>query len=402
MQLNIKRIIGNSYVLGVLFSMLSIGVSLLINVILYPIYWKILSASDFQSWFSIFEFSLLFLLLDVGFSQNFIKNNVGGETSVFEKNYQILRGTLLLVSVFAFLIQLPIFLYLRQPANVSQFIPYCLLALSTALTLWAYSETAALRVLLKFNAVASISIAGNIAFLVVVFYFKEHGVYAISCGVLLRALVVSILQVSILSKVIRIKTILSFEFEGAATNVLMNFSYLSIFAFDAVVFSKAGLKVADVASYMLNRKLYDLVRGFFDAAMNVISVKLVKQKLSDHFVIVLTTLTLIFGTVYLIAPFVYRYAIGSSAFDSQLSLNLAFCGMFAAMIRFCQLSFYMTNHSNQIIALFVGMASLKILFFISLFLAHSDIRTFYLLQNVLMALLVAFIYWRYSKHVIPI
>ena len=226
---------------------------------------------------------------------------------------------------------------------------------------------------------------------------KEHGVYAISTGVLLRALIVSVLQVSVLSKVIKIKTILTFEFEGAATNVLMNFSYLSIFAFDAVVFSKAGLKVVDVASYMLNRKLYDLVRGFFDAAMNVISVKLVKQKLSDHFVIVLATLALIFGAVYLLAPFIYRYAIGSNAFNSQLSLNLALCGVFAALIRFCQLSFYMTNHSRHILTLFVGMVSLKILSFISLFLAHVDIQIFYLVQNVLMASLVAYTYWRYQK-----
>ncbi|MFZ6724240.1 hypothetical protein ACO0K2_01965 [Undibacterium sp. MH2W] len=391
------KALNNTYVVGIFFTMLSICVSLLINVILYPIYWKILTTSDFQNWFSIFEFSLLFLLLDIGFSQNFIKNNVESSAVVFEHNFHKLRGTLFIVSVFAFVVQLPVFFFIRQPENFTQFFPYFLLALSTAFTLWAYSETAALRVLLKFNSIAFISITGNLIFLILVFYFRHYGIYAIAYAVLLRALVINFLQLFILSKSVKLKMIFSLQFEGATTNALMNFSYLSIFAFDAVVFSKAGIKGSDVASYMLNRKVYDLIKGFFDAAMNVISVKLVKQKLSDHLLYVVLFLGLIFLSVYLVSPYLYRYAIGSNSFDSKLSFLLALSGFLAAITRFCQLSFYMTSQTTLILNLFAVISFLKLVSFSTLFVFHTQIPNFYFLQCGFMLLLILFTYLNNRK-----
>lgn len=391
-----------TYFLGVFFTLISIFVSLLINVILYPIYWKVLSVSDFQNWFSIFEFSLFFLLADIGFSQEFIKNCANKDINFIQRSYEVLRGVLLVISLIVLVFQLPIFFYLRRPSDIHQFLPYCFLAISTAVTLWSYAETAALRVLLKFNSIAAISIFGNFVFLFLVYYFNEFGVYTIAIGVLVRALVISISQNFLLSKYLKIKTVISFKFKMIGANAIMNFSYLATFAFDAVALPKLGIKNTDVASYMLNRKIYDLIRSFFDAAMNVISVKLSTHKISDHIFLVAFLLIFVFFGVYALGPVIYRVAINSSAFDSGLSFSLAFSGLCTALIRYFQLSFYMTNQTSLIFRLFLGIMGIKAASFLFVFFVNVDVIKFSVIQNIFLILLIFHVYHYYRRRSVSV
>ena len=378
-----KKIWRDPYFLGIFYSLLSMAVTLSINVLLYPIYWKILSKPDFVTWFSVFELSQFFLLLDIGFSQNFIKNNATGNSDSIEKNYHRLRGTLLLVALFALLIQLPTFFFTTETDSLQNFFPYFLLALSTALTLWSYAETAALRVFLSFQTIYIINIASSLVFLGIVLFFKEYGIYAIAIGSFIRAVLQNVAQTLALSFRLRITMKLVMVFESTMSAFFMNSAYLLLFAFDAIIFSKIGIKPDAVSSYMMNRKLYDILRGVFDVAMNIVAVRLANKRSARLTIGSSTVIIMLFGSALIFSPQIYKLVFGQDAYNGNLSLVLALAGASASVFRFYQTSLFMSNATYSILLLLIGTVIAKALSIISLYFTAFRIDIFYYLQTIL-------------------
>jgi hypothetical protein len=273
-----KPSVSNHYVEGVMLSTLSMAVSLVVSLVVYPIYWKVLPRSEFVTWFATFEFSQFFLLLDIGFTQSFIKKCAGENTAEIEEGYMVLRGTMLLVAAFALIVQLPAFALAAAPESSSAAVPYIFLAASTAITIWSYAETAALRVLLDFRAIYTINIGSNAVFLSVAYFGREFGLFAIAGACLIRAVLQNFAQIALLSRKLRIATICCPQFDGVGSSFLMNSAYLIVFSLDAVIFNRMGVKASDVSSFILNRKIYDVFRGVTDAAMNVVAIRLASSR----------------------------------------------------------------------------------------------------------------------------
>jgi len=367
------------YFHGISLSVLSMGVSLGINLITYPLFLKTLPEKEFIAWFSTFEISQLFLLLDIGFTQGFIRNCSGSNINHIKSEFAVLRGSLRIMALLAFLVQMPIYCFTSGVAEIESIIPYALLAASVTVTIASYSETAALRVLLDFKSIYIANIAASIVFGLVIYLAKEFGVIAIAAGCLIRSMVQSVMQKVMLPPRIQVSPIYIFKFDATGTTLLMNSSYFFIFAFDSVLFNKFGILPRDISTYMIHRKLFDVFRGVNDAILNVIAVRLASSVSTK--ILAMGIGGTILGAIisFIFVPVAFKFLFGQSVLQISLTLILTCVACCTSLFRFAQIWCFMARIPKVIIKLFLFVILAKFAAAVSLFL-YTSIVMFYCVQ----------------------
>ena len=83
----------NKYSCGIILSLSATTISLIGTFIVYRMLWTGVAITQFAFWFSFLELSQLFLLADVGFTQDFIRNAVR-QNADFNRELATVRGKL--------------------------------------------------------------------------------------------------------------------------------------------------------------------------------------------------------------------------------------------------------------------------------------------------------------------
>jgi hypothetical protein len=326
---------------GVLMSLFAVAVAISVSLVAYPVYWHSLTARQFSVWFSVVELGTLFIPLDFGLSERFIKVAVGERADRIEALYMRLRSDLFKIAVLAFCVQVPIYLAIAHTQEIDQYLPFLVLALCPALGVMCYAESALLRTQSRFVEIYGLNAFASLLFLALVLILSPYGILGLSLAALARSLTIFSGQVFMARAQHRWR-LQVFSFSGVSWGAFVaNASYLTMFSFDGVLFLSQGAAPAAVSAYLMNRKPFDVLKGLFDAAMAVVFVRIARM---PHNLGLAAGLVCSFAVgamvVYLAGPYALDLWIGHGVHNAELSAALAFAVVAVVTSRVVQLFNY--------------------------------------------------------------
>ena len=309
---------------GVLMSLFAVAVAISVSLVAYPVYWHSLTATQFSVWFSVVELGTLFIPLDFGLSERFIKVAVGERADRIDALYLRLRSDLLRIAVVAFCVQVPIYLLIAHTQHIDEYLPFLVLALCPALGVMCYAESALLRTQSRFVEIYALNAFASLMFLGLVLALSPYGILGLALAALSRSLVIFCGQVVMARRHHHWRWGI-FPFSGVSWGAFVaNASYLTMFSFDGVLFLSQGAAPNAVSAYLMNRKPFDVVKGLFDAAMAVVFVRIARM---PHNLGLACGLIVAFAigalAVYAAGSYVLGLWIGPGVHDATLSASLA-------------------------------------------------------------------------------
>lgn len=316
---------------GVMMSLFAVVVAISVSLVAYPIYWHSLTARQFGVWFSVVELGTLFIPLDFGLSERFIKVAVGERADRVDALYLRLRSDLAKIALAAFCVQVPIYLAIAHTQEVNEYLPFLILALCPALGVMCYAESALLRTQSRFVEIYGLNAFASLLFLGLVLALSPYGVLGLSIAALMRSLTIFCGQV-FMARAHHHWRMPFFPFSGVSWGAfLANASYLTMFSFDGVLFLSQSAAPAAVSGYLMNRKPFDVLKGLFDAAMAVVFVRIARM---PHNLGLAAGLVASFVVGAMVVYFAGAYAlgwwIGPGVHDATLSAALA-CAVVAVV-----------------------------------------------------------------------
>jgi hypothetical protein len=316
---------------GVLMSLFAVAVAISVSLVAYPIYWHSLTARQFSVWFSVVELGTLFIPLDFGLSERFIKVAVGERADRIDALYQRLRSDLARIALVAFCIQIPIYLAIAHTQEVNDYLPFVVLALCPALGVMCYAESALLRTQSRFVEIYGLNAFASLLFLGLVLALSPYGILGLSLAALARSATIYGGQLY-MARAHHHWRMPRFPFSGVSWGAfLANASYLTMFSFDGVLFLSQSAAPAAVSGYLMNRKPFDVLKGLFDAAMAVVFVRIARMPHNLGLAVVLVC-GFVAGAmvVYLAGAYALGWWIGPGVHDAAMSAAIA-CAVVAVV-----------------------------------------------------------------------
>lgn len=326
---------------GVLMSLFAVAVAISVSLVAYPIYWHSLTARQFSVWFSVVELGTLFIPLDFGLSERFIKVAVGERAEQVQELYMRLRSDLFKIATVAFCVQIPIYLAIAHTQELDQYLPFVVLALCPALGVMCYAESALLRTQSRFVEIYALNAAASVMFLALVLCLSHLGILGLSLAALSRSLVIFLGQMVMASSHHRWRMRI-YRFSGVSWGAFVaNASYLTMFSFDGVLFLSQGAAPGAVSTYLMNRKPLDVLKGLFDAAMAVVFVRIARMPHNLGLAAgLIGSFAVGAGVVYVAGPYALDWWIGPGVHNAELSAALAFAVVAVVTARVTQLFNY--------------------------------------------------------------
>lgn len=375
---------------GMIYAAATFVLSVLIGFYVYRFLWNSVSKSIFTSWFTIFEFSQLLLLLDIGFTHSFIKKYINADKNTIFQALPELRGALLIAGVIGALVCLLIADFTsRSNIENAPYICYVFLAGSIAVTLWGYTDAAVLRIQHKFELIYLINIFSNIIFFLFLFLnlFKD-AVITLAIATLIRSIIQVILQLLAAGCVIALKA--PKISNGSFSVISLNLSYFLFFSLDALILTFLHISVVTIAFVLILRKYYDSPRGLCDSLMNVASVAFAKyeDKKRDLLLIIFIIVSFI-GAFVIAGPFI-RFWLHTAEFSFEYSVAIGISTMMLSIFRVHTLRLYFQGRMNAR-GPFLIFIIVKGIFLVALYATPTNVSIAYFLQAaVLLALLSCF------------
>ncbi|WP_417842092.1 hypothetical protein [Terasakiella sp.] len=370
------KLISSGSFYGIVLAISAFLISLIISLFSYRYLWENADKSFLVAWLIVFEASQLLLLLDLGFTHAFIRNfKSASHFSAIAEELPSLRTVLAISGTVALVISLIISYVVADRQN---FLPFIFLASSILITIVSYADTAALRVLERHHVVYGANIFGGIIYLGVLFGFSVDVEFAIALASLARAACQLLVQNLMLGAGMYYgKPMCS----GFGTKVIfLNVSYFSLFMLDGFFFTLMGFQGSALAIILLNKKMYDVLRGLWDSIVQVLSIDYTKRHNRNRDLLVSAFIVLSFATAFLLSEKALLLWLGDFSYDANLSISLCLSTMSLALYRNQTMKAYFQDQKGIYFFSILAVA-IKIIFFVVLYLGgQSFINSAYLGQ----------------------
>lgn len=362
---------------NVLLAAFSFVFSLSVSVVTYRYLWKAANNDFLVLWLVVFEASQLLLLLDFGFSHAFIKNCRDiNNIKLLSKPLSSLRSVLMISAGIAFLISLIISFFVV--ANQVSFGPFVLLSFSIFVTIASYAETAALRVLNRNFVIYGANILGSILYLIIILFSGLE----VELGIAVAALFRSCCQYLIQRFFLKGSGWFSRpNFTSFGSNVIaLNFSYFSLFMLDGLVFSLLEFQGVYLATLILTKKLYDILRGLWDTVFNVFTVEYTRNKDSTRDLLIALVIVLSFVIMFLLSKIILQTWFEDFIFDGYLSLTLGLSVMSFSLYRNRSLRAYFSGERGVLLSALIILIIKGIFFYVLYLGGESFVLKAYFIQ----------------------
>lgn len=372
-----------TYRVGVFLSLLSTAISIIGSLYVYRILWKGASVNEFAIWFTFIELSQLFLLADVGFTQDFIRRVLQGRAD-FDQQLASVRGKLYIASVISAVLLAGI-LVATNPEPGVPLLGIVLIVASTIFTLLSYAETAFLRAKERFIEVYVINILGSAVFILVIVFYYGEPLLAIAWAIFSRAVLQFGFQVAILKQSYQI----AFDALPIPSRSVLayNAPYMCLFLLDGIILFQVGITSGLIAAVLLVKKLFDILRGFVEAAMQVVSIRMSNEK-SDHALGgYYLTVSCAYVLTVLLFPVLARIWVGAEGISWFVIISIAFSSGVIAIFRVTTTQWFFTDSSLIYHGVWIAIAS-KLGFVAILAAIPSMPALSYLVQGVVLLMLL--------------
>lgn len=357
---------------------------LLIGVIVYKFLWENASNVEFNRWIGVFELGILFLLLDLGFTHQFMKLHIDGNIdSDFINDYRKLNFTLSCMGILAFFGTFSLAINAHNPL-----IPSIGLSLSILINLLSYPDTVVLKIKENFDTISKANIFSNILYLIFVFLFKNYNIiYIIAVGMSLRSITCFVM----LRYECLVLYDIRFNFQKKLQSIDLsiiwfNLSYFSLFIFDVYLLNILGFATFVIAQLIVYKKYYETLRGFFENILNIIMVKFAKETAKSSIIFYMLVglgFFLSYLLSYFILPLWFKEFAVEKMFNCILMINSLL--IFIYRVHFTSLYF---NKKINFFRVFLIVISLKGIFICLTIANLINLKMFYLLQASMIMLLI--------------
>ena len=372
------------YRIGVALSLLATATSLLGTLYVYRILWTGVSASEFALWFTFIELSQLFLLADVGFTQDFIRKVLQGRED-FDRQLASVRGKLYIVGIVSAVLLAGI-LFATNPEPGIPLFGLALIVISTLFTLLSYAETAALRGKERFLEVYIVNILGSVVFILVIIFFNGIPLLAIAWATFARAALQFGLQIVILRG--SYKIVFDTIPIPSRSVLAYNVPYMFLFLLDGVFLFKTGVDSGLIASVLLVKKIFDTLRGFVEAALQVVSIRMSKGSANHSLVGYHFSVGLAYVSTVLFFPVLASIWVGAEDMSWAVIISIAFSSAMIAFFRVSTSQWFFTDNLLIYRTVWIVLAT-KLGFLATLIIMPSVPALAYLLQGAVLLLLLA-------------
>lgn len=365
--------------LGMIYAGASFFVSIVIGFYTYRFLWVNSNKDAFVAWLAIFEISQFLLLLDLGFTHNFIKNHIHSDDDLIKRALPELRGILISVGMAAAGILLLISVALNH-LTYDLILPYALLSLSVLFTIASYAETVVLKIKHKFNAIYTISILSNFAYAVMLTSgVSENVINTLSIATVIR----SIIQFAAQNRVLAIDFTVKFgkKMQGSMNVIGLNASYFTLFMFDTVILMKSGLPAVTIALIIILRKYFDTLRGFWDSVLSVASIGFAKSENRRRDLLLCGAVAVSYILAYFAANSLITLWLRSGPIDAWLSFCVGFSGLALSIYRIESTRLYFQSKLNFFGLLVISLL-IKLAYLASIDKIVTDASGAYALQAV--------------------
>ena len=364
---------------GLSYSNISFFFTIFIGFYSYRYLWENLSPSQFSGWIALFEFSQFLLLLDIGFTQGYIKKHA--KTNVVDALQDLpnLRGTMFFMGAIASVFLLLIAVISNAYDSIG-FFPVFLLSISVLLTLLCYADTAMLRLKEQFKGVYIINIVGNSAYLIILLFLPmSSAIYCIAIANLVRVLILFFLQNKLLNSGFSIRFKESVNPNGNV--VILNASYFLLFMLDVIIMTAMKVPAPVIASVIILKKYYDTLRGLFDSNLSVLSVYFAKLEDSKRDILIFTFIFISFVLAFCFSGLIINVWLGENFGGySLLSLSICFSSLALVFFRVDSSKSFFQGGTSMIKFGCLSVIT-KILFFVLLLSPNVSVSSVYALQG---------------------
>ncbi len=365
--------------LGMLYAGISFFVSIVIGFYTYRFLWINSDNNAFVAWLAIFEISQFLLLLDLGFTHNFIKNHIHSGDDVIRRALPELRGMLIVVAMAASGILLCISITLNHLTYGLVF-PYALLSLSVLLTIVTYAETVVLKIKHKFNAIYTISILSNLVYAIVLISgISENVINTLSIATIIRSVIQFAAQNRVLAMDFTVK--FSKRMQGSMNVIGLNASYFTLFMLDAAILIKSGLPAATIAAVIILRKYFDTLRGFWDSILSVASIGFAKSQNRRRDLLLCGVVTISYILAFFAANSLITLWLRAAPIDVWLSFGVGVSGLALSIYRIESTRLYFQSRLNFLGLLVISLL-IKLAYLVSIANHLTDAGGAYVLQAI--------------------
>lgn len=392
----LTRLMKSNIANGVLLSMAAFAISLLISFYTYSFLWRTADRELFGLWMAVFEFSQFLLLLDLGFTHSFIKNNINNGRESFLADLPRLRGSLLLMSLLAsFIIAASVIQ--MDGVNVGIGVaPYVFLVLSIALTLIGYADTAALRLMQQFKKIYAINIMSNLLFFAFLHSdYIDNVVNRLAVATFLRSLFSYTLQNIALGAGLKLSW--PNQLSAGAAVVGLNASYFVYFMLDGFIMASMGVSLLVVASSIVLKKYFDALRGMWDSSLSVFSIAFAKvgDRRRDWYIRFILVAS--FLCAWLFSPVIIQIWLGDSSTDPWLTSGICVSVMFLSLYRVETTRLYFQGRLGLFLPIIIAVV-IKVVFAFLIFIRDFEIGSIYMIQGVFIGCAVLVMNYFAEKH----
>lgn len=373
--------------INLILSLIYYFLMMVIGIFTYKYLWGNVSDDAIKYWMILFELSLILMLMDFGFTQKYIKDNLYGAEKEEYSNLGGLRLTLLcygaiIVSILAFYcIVNKVYFYI----SLNNLILICL---SFFINFLAYAETANLKVKNKFFKINVAQLGGAAFYILILIFFNKDYITNVSFAMLFRSIVLYVLQIE--NFYLKFNLILRPDFEA----VKLNLSYFLFFSIDLIVLDFLNFSTLSLVVLGVYLKYFNIIRGIMDVLNNYVFLNLNNSlfvKFSQ------TSSVLIYIFFGIICDFLLTTYIGDFNKISSLSLILSLNFLMFNFYRVKSNFLYYKVSTYKFNKVFLGVILIKILF-LSSFYFIGNLNFSYLIQLILIGILMYNIYF-YDKGV---
>lgn len=362
-------------------------ITLVIGIITYKILWVSTSENDFSKWIALYELSIALLLLDLGFTQNFVKKfaNSLNKNNVMHFDYNKLSNSLRLMGFIACTIVIFAAYNLEM-----DFIVCILMGLSVFFSLNSYSSQVILKIDEKFNVISIISIVSNIIYLLVCLghvLVDVDFITVLAFGIFIRSIFSYFAQFIFLKTKHKINYTLKFNafYLPDFKVVSFNFSYFMLYIFDIFILTIMG-GVKSLVFFVVYKKYFEILRGVLESFLSIYMIKFAKEKKRlkniDFFLIFLIFLIGFLSSIYVLPLWFSDFN-----YDVYSCLVVAINVMMIFVYRFVFMNLYFS--SNVRFGLHIGSIFLfKMVIFSLIFVYRDYLFDIYFLHFLLMVVMI--------------
>lgn len=255
---------------GIALSGASFAITIVVGLYVYKHLWIHLDQKEFYLWFLAFEVSQFLLLADLGFTHKFIVRAMNKPKEEVLKQLNELRFLMLMAATVTTGIFGCVVLWIGNSTNSLNWSLTCL-GLSLFLTLVSYSETAALRAQSRNIEINIITIISQSIFVFALVFLPFPASISIGLAVFIRSALIYLLQL------VRLRMTYAPRFGGlhyfGGEIVAINVSYFILFMLDTLFMGITVAAAAYLATILIVRKYFDLVRALWENLLPNLYVK---------------------------------------------------------------------------------------------------------------------------------